>query len=44
MPVSLAVAGLLTACNVKLMYLCASGVMLLITTVAALQKSVREIE
>jgi MFS family permease len=32
MPVSLAVAGLLTAWNVKLMYLCASGVMLLITT------------
>lgn len=43
MPVSLAVAGLLTAWNVKLMYLCASGVMLLITAVAALQKSVREI-
>lgn len=44
MPVSLALAGLLTAWNVTLMYLCASGLMLLITTVAALQKSVREIE
>lgn len=42
MPLSLAVAGLMTAWNVKLMYLCASGVMLLITAAAALQKSVRE--
>lgn len=43
MPVSLAVAGLLTAWNVKLMYLCAAVVMLLITAFASLQKSVRDI-
>lgn len=43
MPVSLAVAGLLTAWNVTLMYLVAAGLMLLITCVAALKKSVREI-
>jgi MFS family permease len=42
-PVSLAVAGLLIAWNVKSMFLLAAGLMLLVTSVAAVQKSVREI-
>lgn len=42
-PVSLAVAGLLIAWNVKAMFLLAAGLMLLVTTVASVQKSVREI-
>jgi MFS family permease len=42
-PVSLAVAGLLIAWNVKLMFLLAAGLMLLVTSVAAVQKSMREI-
>jgi MFS family permease len=42
-PVSLAAAGLLIAWNVKAMFLIAAGLMLLVTSVAAVQKSVREI-
>jgi MFS family permease len=42
-PVSLAVAGLLIAWNVKLMFLLAAVLMLLVTSVAAVQKSMREI-
>ena len=42
-PVSLAVAGLLIAWNVKSMFLLAAGLMLLVTSIAAFQKSVREI-
>jgi MFS family permease len=42
-PVSLAVAGLLIAWNVKSMFLLAAGLMLLVTSVAAVPKSVREI-
>ena len=42
-PASLAVAGLLAAWNVKSMFLLAAGLMLLVTSVAAVQKSVREI-
>ncbi len=42
-PVSLAVAGLLIAWNVKAMFLLAAGLMLLITSVAAVPKSVRAI-
>jgi MFS family permease len=43
-PVSLAVAGLLIAWNLKFMFLLSAGVMLMITLVAAVQKPVREIE
>ena len=43
-PVSLAVAGLLIAWNLKLMFLLAAVVMLLVTVAAAVQKPVREIE
>ncbi len=43
-PVSLAVAGLLIAWNLKLMFLLAAAVMLLVTVAAAIQKPVREIE
>lgn len=42
-PVSLAVAGLLIAWNLKFMFLVAGGLMLLVTAVAALQRTVREI-
>jgi len=42
-PISLAVAGVLIAWNVKLMFLLSAGLMLLVTTVAAGQKPVREI-
>ncbi len=42
-PVSLAVAGLLIAWNLKLMFLMAGAAMLLITGLGALQKEVREI-
>src|SRR5438105_10282000 len=42
-PISLAVAGVLIAWNVKLMFLLVAGLMLLVTTVAAGQKPVREI-
>lgn len=42
-PISLAVAGLLIAWNVQAMFLLAAGLMLLVTSVAAAQKSVREI-
>ena len=42
-PVSLAVAGFLIAWNVKAMFLLAAGLMLLVTSIAAVQKSVREI-
>ena len=42
-PVSLAVAGLLIDWNVQLMFLLAAGLMLLVTSIAAIQKSVREI-
>jgi MFS family permease len=43
-PVSLAVAGLLIAWNLKLMFLLAGAAMLLVTAVGALQKEVREIQ
>ncbi len=43
-PVSLAVAGLLIAWNLKLMFLIAGASMLLITAFGALQKQVRAIE
>jgi MFS family permease len=42
-PVSLAVTGFLIAWNVQSMFLLAAGLMLLVTSVAAVQKSVREI-
>jgi MFS family permease len=42
-PVSLAVAGLLIAWNLKLMFLIAGTAMLLVTGLGALQKEVREI-
>src|SRR5438132_9249551 len=42
-PISLAVAGVLIAWNVKLMFLLSAGLMLLVTTVAAVQRPVREI-
>ena len=42
-PISLAMAGLLIAWNVKLMFLLSAGLMLLVTTVAAVQRPVREI-
>jgi MFS family permease len=43
-PVSLAVAGLLIAWNLKLMFLLAGAAMLLVTAIGALQKQVREIQ
>ena len=43
-PVSLAVAGLLIAWNLKLTFLLAAGLMLLVTMTAAAQRPVREIE
>jgi MFS family permease len=43
-PVSLAVAGLLIAWNLKLMFLIAGSCMLLVTAFGALQKQVRAIE
>jgi MFS family permease len=43
-PVSLAVAGLLIAWDLKLMFLLAGAAMLLVTAVGALQKEVREIQ
>jgi MFS family permease len=43
-PVSLAVAGLMIAWNLKLMFLIAGAAMLLITSLGALQKEVREIQ
>jgi MFS family permease len=42
-PVSLAVAGWLIAWDVKSMFLLAAGLMLMVTLVAAVQKSMREI-
>jgi MFS family permease len=42
-PVSLAVTGFLIAWNVQSMFLLAAGLMLLVTSIAAVQKSVREI-
>jgi MFS family permease len=42
-PISLAVTGLLIAWDVKSTFLLAAGLMLLVTAVAAVQKSVREI-
>jgi MFS family permease len=42
-PISLAVAGLLISWNVKSMFLLAAGLMLVVTSVAAAQKSMREI-
>jgi MFS family permease len=42
-PVSLAVTGLLIAWNVRAMFLLAAGLMLLVTSIAAVRKSVREI-
>lgn len=42
-PVSLAIAGLLSAWSVEAMFLLAAGFMLLVTAVATVQKSVREI-
>jgi len=44
LPVSLALAGLLVAWNLKWMFLLASAAMLLITAVGAMQKQVREME
>lgn len=44
LPFSLAVAGLLIAVSVQFMFLCAASVMLLVTLVAAMQKTVRQIE
>ena len=44
LPFSLALAGLLIAVSVKFMFLCAASVMLLVTLVAAMQKTVRQIE
>ena len=44
MPVSLAVAGLLIAWNLKLMFLIAGASMLLVTAFGASQKQVRAIE
>jgi len=44
MPVSLAVAGLLIAWNLKLMFLIAGASLLLITAFGASQKQVRAIE
>jgi MFS family permease len=43
-PVSLAMAGWLIAWNVKSMFLLAAGLMLTVTLVAAVQKSMREIK
>jgi len=43
-PISLAVAGLMIAWNLKLMFLFAGGLMLVAAVVAALQQTVREIE
>ena len=42
-PISLAVTGLLIAWNVKAMFLLAAGMMLIVTSVAAVHKSMREI-
>ena len=44
LPLSLALAGLLIAVSLKFMFLFAASVMLLVTLVAAMQKTVREIE
>ena len=44
LPVSLALAGLLIAVSVKYMFLFAASVMLLVTVIAAMQSTVREIE
>lgn len=44
LPFSLALAGLLIAVSVKFMFLFASAVMLLVTVVAFMQKTVRQIE
>lgn len=44
LPFSLALAGLLIAVSLKFMFLCAASVMLLVTLVAATQKTVRQIE
>jgi MFS family permease len=43
-PISLALAGLLVAVNLKLMFLFSGSLMLLITTAAATQKTVRQIQ
>jgi MFS family permease len=44
MPISLALAGFLIAVSLKLMFLCAGSVMLLVTITAAMQKTVREVQ
>ena len=44
MPISLALAGLAIAVSLKLMFLLAGSVMLMVTMAAATQKTVREIE
>lgn len=44
LPLSLALAGLLMAVSLKFMFLFAASVMLLVTVLAAMQKTVREIE
>lgn len=44
LPFSLALAGLLIAVSLKFMFLFAASVMLLVTLVAAMQKTVRQIE
>jgi hypothetical protein len=43
-PISLALAGLLIAVSLKLMFLIAGSVMLLVTFSAATQKTVRQIQ
>jgi MFS family permease len=44
MPISLALAGLLIAVSLKLVFLLAGGLLLLVTMAAATQKTVREID
>jgi MFS family permease len=43
-PISLALAGLLSAVNLKLMFALAGSVMLLVTIAAAMQKTIRQIQ
>jgi MFS family permease len=43
-PISLALAGLLIAVNLKLMFALAGSVMLLVTIAAAMQKTIRQIQ
>jgi MFS family permease len=44
MPVSLAIAGILVAWNLKLMFLLAGAVMVVVSAFTAAQRPVREIE